>query len=107
EQLPAIVDAAEAAATRVTSHPQTRIILPGDKSRAWFTEEFMSRAGGLANAWVRAEGRTLFREGDIILVAADHWGTLGEAFVTELAGYKEGGAIVIVFGSKVGMPDGL
>lgn len=107
EQIPAIVEAAEAAAARVAAHPETRLLLPGGRERSWFSNEFMSRAGGLANAWYRVERRQPFRAGDVILVAPDAWANADESFATELAEYKDGGAIVILFASKADLPEGI
>lgn len=106
-EVPDIVEAAEAAASRVLADPNTSLIFAGKNNRNWFLREFLSRAGGLANSGYRIKPGKYFNPGDVILVAAADWDEQGEEFLEELPKYREQDCLIIMFGPKEGAPEGL
>jgi len=69
-----------------------------------FTMENIARAGGLTNSLpntLRVEQRTA---NDVIIVGPRSWEQGGEFLRTELANARKDGWLIVVFGSKQGMP---
>ena len=106
-QIPQITMTAEAVAKRWVEKKQVLLHYPFGGDTSDFTMENIARAGGLDNAQpntVRVEMRSA---NDVIVVGPRSW-EKGAAFLQkELPKAREQGWLIVVFGSKQGLPDGL
>jgi uncharacterized phosphosugar-binding protein len=104
--LPAITKAAEAVAARWVEKKQVLIHSPFGGDNSNFTMEMTSRAGGIDNIrsnTVRVKERSA---NDVMLFAPRSWEKGGKWVVDESVKRKGEGWLVVVFGSKAGMPEG-
>ncbi len=102
-----ITKAAEVVAQRWTEKKQVLIHVPFGGDGSNFTMEMTSRAGGLDNFrsnTVRQKDRSA---NDVILYAPRSWEKGGKYVMEDGAKRKGEGWLVVVFGSKAGMPEGV
>jgi len=99
-QIPAIVASAEEAA-RAAANPAWKVRFPSSCQPA-FTDEFVARAGGLAN-WGNDKPGEL-PSPDAILYAARSWEEDTAQAKSVLPDYREHGWQAVLIGSQVGMP---
>lgn len=100
-QIPGIIVAAEAAATRRLAHTNS-LIVATHRDSVGFANELMSRAGGLAEViGERGKGEST---NDIVLTAVRSWEGDGARMIPVLNKHHAMGRMVILFASKAGMP---
>lgn len=103
-QIPAILASAEAAAKRAAAGPGWKVRFPFSRHPA-FTDEFVARAGGLAN-WGSDKPDDSLSE-DMIFYAARSWEEDYAGAETALREYRERGWRPVLIGSHAGMPAGM
>lgn len=102
-QIPALSDSAEQSADEILDHPKALLGMPYG-SQASFSEELISRAGGLCLAYsneVNVQDQT---PQDIALVSVRSWEKEAAQVVKRVRDYKDKGWVVTVFGSTAGCP---
>lgn len=98
-QLPALIAAAEAAAARALAHPGGRVRFP-QTAHSVFSDEFIARAGGLAN-WGAETADGL----DPLLYPVLSWAADGAAALPKLMAYQAQGGLPILFAPAASSPD--
>jgi hypothetical protein len=106
-QLPQITQAAEAVAKRWVEKKPVLLHFPFGGDTGNFSMELISRAGGLDNAQPNTVRVKLRSANDVIVVGPRSWEKGGEFLAKELAKAREQGWMIVVFGSKAGLPEGL
>ncbi len=106
-QIPEITRAAEAVAKRWVEKKQTLLHFPFGGDTSNFTMEFCSRAGGLENSQPNTVRLTIRSANDVIVMAPRSWEKGGAFLKEELTKARADGWMIIVFGSRRGMPKGL
>jgi hypothetical protein len=106
KQLPLITQAAEAAAARMLKNPRALINVPYYE-QAGFAEEFVNRAGGLANAMPEESRPQDTTPDDIVLFSVRSWEKGWPKCRDFLAERQKKGWLVILFASKTGAPENL
>jgi len=106
-QIPQITAAAEAVAKRWVEKKQVLLHYPFGGDTSDFTMENISRAGGLDNAQTNTVRIEMRSANDVFVVAPRSWEKGGDYLKKELPKAREKGWLIVVFGSKQGMPDGL
>lgn len=103
-QIPEILRAAGRGAESKLAHTNAWVTMPSQGQKA-FTSEMISRAGGLASAWIVDERRKQPRqEPDSVLVAVRSWEEQDADLPARLQAYRTNGWIVTVFASAAGKP---
>jgi len=102
-QIPAITASAEEAA-RATANPAWKVRFPSSSQPA-FSDEFIARAGGLAN-W-GTDKADLLPSPDAILYAVRSWEEDAAQAKSVLPDYYEHGWQTVLIGSRAGMPSKL
>lgn len=105
KNIPEITRVAEAVASRWVERRQVLVHVPFGGDGSTFAMEMTSRAGGLDNVrpnTVRIKERSA---NDVITYAARSWGDKAVKFIgADAVKQHEAGWLVIVFGSKAGLP---
>jgi len=104
-QIPAITQAAEAAAKQQLAHPEMTIRYPWPHQQA-FGDEFIARSGALAN-WDYWPATQATPTPDVFVYAVRSWEEDGEEAKTLLAEAHMRGYTTILIASKKGMPANL
>lgn len=105
-QLPAIIQAAEAAAARKVAHPEALINITYHLQSS-FGEELLNRSGGLAGALPSEERPKLVTPDDIVVFSIRSWEANGEKGLAYLRECRKKGWLIILFASAAGRPDDL
>jgi len=107
QNIPRITAAAEAVAKRWAEKKQVLFHYPFGGDTSDFTMENIARAGGLDNNQTNTVRMDARSANDVIVVGPRSW-EKGAAFLrTELPKSRERGWMIVVFGSKAGVPEGL
>lgn len=104
QQIPQITAAAEAVAKRWVDKKSVLLHYPFGGDTSDFTMENISRAGGLDNAQTATVRLKLRSANDVIVVAPRSWEKGADFLTKELAADRKQGWMIVVFGSKQGMP---
>jgi hypothetical protein len=107
KQVPQITAAAEAVAKRWVEKQPVLFHFPFGGDTSNFSMEMIARAGGLDNAQPNTQRVNLRTANDVIVVAPRSWEKGGAFLQQELPKAREQGWLIVVFGSKQGMPEGL
>jgi len=102
-QLPLIIQAAEAAATRKVAHPDALLDITYSLQSS-FAEELLNRSGGLAGALPTEERSQLVTDNDIVVFSIRSWATDGEKGLAYLRDCRKKGWMIILFASGAGKP---
>jgi len=100
-QLPAITASAEAAAGRAAAVPGWKVRFPSPRQPA-FTDEFVARAGGLAN-WGSGKPDDS-PTADTMIYAARSWEEDAAEAATAMPEYRQQGWHTVLIGSRAGLP---
>ena len=106
KNLPAIAKASNAAAKRVTAHPEALINVPYGKQPS-FAEEVLNRSGGLANALPSLERRKQLTPHDIMLVSVRSWEQDRDKMLPVFEDARKQGWLIVLFASRAGAPKDL
>lgn len=104
-QIPAVTQAAEAAANRLLAHPEALLNIPWEGQHG-FCEEMINRAGGLAHAYP-SEHRSRRRRqtpNDVVLLTVRSWTESGADVLAELQRCRKQGWMVTLIASSAGRP---
>jgi hypothetical protein len=104
--LPIILAAAQASATRVLDHPNACISVPYGL-QSTFAEEILNRAGGLANALPPEERPNLTTPNDVLLVSVRSWAADEPNARKMIENGKKEGWLIVLFAPKNGLPKDL
>jgi len=102
-QLPLIIRAAEAAATRKVEHPDALLNITYSLQSS-FAEELLNRSGGLAEALPSEERSRRVTDNDFVVFSIRSWETDGEKGLAYLKDCRQKGWMTILFASSAGKP---
>jgi hypothetical protein len=105
-QVPDVIKAAEASASRILEHPAALVHVPYTELTG-LGDELTNRAGGLANALPPESRRKLATEHDIVLLSVRAWDTDGAVMLEKLAEYRQKGWMTTLIASRAGAPEDL
>ena len=107
EQLPQITAAAEVVANRWIEKKQMLLHYAFGGDTGAFSMELIARAGGLDNARPNTVRIDMRSANDVIVVGPRSWEKGADFLKKELPKARERGWMIVVFGSKQGLPEGL
>jgi len=102
-QVPLIIKAAEAAATRKVAHPEALLDITYSLQSS-FGEELLNRSGGLAEALPTEERPKLVTDNDIVVFSIRSWEADGAKGLAYLKDCRQKGWLIILFASGAGKP---
>ena len=108
EQVPAIVESAQAFAEHIMGQPDSLLNVAWDHQEA-FSEELINRAGGLSHAYPTEapDRRQLATDHDVVLLSVRSWEKEGEAILKKIQECREEGWMVSLIASSAGKPEDL
>jgi len=104
-QIPELTFSSDWCADNNLTNPGALVVMPY-QPQASFTEELISRAGGLAAAWIIDDNRKTAQH-DVVLLSVRSWEAERNDAIQKILEYKHRGWIVTVFASAAGKPEGL
>ncbi|NQU10488.1 hypothetical protein HQ590_06850 [bacterium] len=104
QQIPAIITAAEAVAQRWVDRRHVLLHFPFGGDTGNFSMEMISRAGGLDNAQPNTVRVKLRSTNDVVVVGPRSWEKGARFLTNQLAQARSNGWLIVVFGSRAGMP---
>ncbi len=103
-QIPALIRSADSFAAHAIEHPRALLNVAW-RGQPSFSDELMSRAGGLAHAQPSQNREQFITREDVVLYSVRSWETHERLVRRELDAFRAQGWRVTLIASKAGMPD--